>query len=353
MVSQQTPGQDKMTEENSQGSQEAPCYAAATDPGCERENNEDRFLALATPAGFGYFVFDGMGGEPGGEAAAQISADVIREYLQGAQPSDVEKLLCAAIDRAQQVLIAQRQAPHMRGMGTTVVGVFMRGSQLAIAAVGDSRAYCISDSGVTQITCDHTLVQELVDSGQIAPQDALVHPQSHVLTRCLGSDINSRVDSKKLWLWPPHRQQRCDSLLLCSDGLYSLVNEDEIIAIVHSSSPVEAARSLIKLARERGGFDNITVVIIPLLGTLKAEAFPIENEQMLMNRDDAARADTEHIPNGVTAHPSTPQGVMSEDLEQASMPSTVTRLACNVFFLSFIAMVVAVLSFAFLTMFKG
>lgn len=333
--------------------QDRASHAAATDPGCERENNEDRFLVVSAPAGTGYLVFDGMGGEPGGEAAAQISADAIQGYMLQAQPTDVEALLCAAIDCAQETLVAYRKEPQMQGMGTTVVGAFFRGEEVAIAAVGDSRAYCVNKSGVTQITCDHTLVQELVDSGQIAPQDALVHPQSHVLTRCLGSDTNSRVDSKKFWVWPARLGQGRDTLVLCSDGLYSLVSEDELQDIVSGASPEEAVRSLIRLARERGGFDNITVVIVPLPGILKAEAQRVRIEEPNGADSLAASSSTQRIVSQGATHSARTKLSARDTLSRISVPPNLVRHACNVFLLSFFAACAAVVTFAVLTMFKG
>jgi serine/threonine protein phosphatase PrpC len=353
MVSQFTPDQDiAVSDESISTAQGRASHAAATDPGCEREKNEDRFLVVSAPAGNGYLVFDGMGGEPGGEAAAQISADAIERYMRNAQPTDVEALLCAAIDCAQETLIDHRKQPQMQGMGTTVVGAFCRGAEIAIAAVGDSRAYCVNKGGVTQITCDHTLVQELVDSGQIAPQDALVHPQSHVLTRCLGSETNSRVDSKKFWVWPTKLGQGCDTLVLCSDGLYSLVSDDELHDIVGGTSPTEAARSLVTLARERGGFDNITVVIVPLPGVLKAEAPRAHAEEVQASNSRTTVGVVQRSASWGDEDSTRAKVSKQDSLSRLSIPSRLVEHACNVFALSFFAACAAVLTFAVLTMFK-
>jgi serine/threonine protein phosphatase PrpC len=153
-------------------------------------------------------------------------------------------------------------------MGTTVVGAYVNGSRIGIASVGDSRAYKISSGVIEQLTSDHTIVQQLVDAGHLDPQDALLHPQSHVLTRCLGSEISFAIDLKMMWLWPNKLGQPGDVMVLCSDGLYSMVSDQEICEIIGQMSPHAAVPRLIALARERGGFDNITVIIVALNGKL-------------------------------------------------------------------------------------
>lgn len=240
-----------------------------SDPGCERESNEDRFLVVTRGDVAGYFVFDGMGGQPAGEAAAQISADAIQQALNEFSGGDLRLFMAYAIEFAQTELLSRRGDPETEGMGTTVVGVVTRGDEVVIGAVGDSRAYHIGRGSVTQVTCDHTLVQQLVDAGQISPHDALLHPQSHILTRCLGSTLDFAVDSTRYELKGIGRKNSPDEwLLLCSDGLYSLVSDEEMGAIVLNFNSEEATEKLIALARSRGGFDNITALVIPLRGHL-------------------------------------------------------------------------------------
>jgi serine/threonine protein phosphatase PrpC len=255
--------------------------AGLTDAGCERSSNEDRFLIFVRDDMAGYFVFDGMGGQPAGEAAAQISADVITRALHEFREGDLRLFMSYAIELAQEELLSRRGDPSTEGMGTTVVGVVTRGSELVIGAVGDSRAYHIRRGAVTQVTSDHTLVQQLVDAGQISPHDALVHPQSHILTRCLGSTFDFAVDSSRYQLSPLSQKGTPDEwLLLCSDGLYSLVSDEEMAAIVFNFPPEEATQKLIAFARSRGGFDNITAVVIPLDGRveeLSEDAFPSDS----------------------------------------------------------------------------
>ena len=236
-----------------------------SDPGCERESNEDRFLLVSRDDMGGYFVFDGMGGQPAGEAAAEISAEVVQRALRDEQGGDLRLLMSHVICLAQEEILSRRGDPATEGMGTTVVGVLMGRNEVVIGAVGDSRAYHIKRGSVTQLTCDHTLVQQLVDAGQLSPHDALVHPQSHILTRCLGSTLDFAVDLKSYRLAAAESKRAPEEwLLLCSDGLYSLVSDEEMAAIVLNFSPEEATLKLIAVARSRGGFDNITALVIPL-----------------------------------------------------------------------------------------
>ena len=188
--------------------------AALSDRGCERERNEDRCVIVDSPAGIGCFVFDGMGGEPGGDAAAQISVEAVRGFLQDSDALDVEQVIKEAIEKAHSVISLRRQDPAFASMGTTVVGVLCHGPDIVIAAVGDSRAYHVHAGGTEQLTSDHTFVQQLVDEGHIVAQDALLHPQAHILTRCLGSNIGFGIDIKRYWLSPQESGQQTEYLVL-------------------------------------------------------------------------------------------------------------------------------------------
>lgn len=243
--------------------------AALSDPGCERESNEDRFLIFQRDNLSGYFVFDGMGGQPAGEAAAEISTDVVNEALQNFEGGDLQLLVTRAIESAQEEILARSSNSDSAGMGTTVAGVVTRGNEVIVASVGDSRVYHIQRGAISQITCDHTLVQKLVEAGQISPQEALTHPQSHILTRCLGSILEFEVDWKRYRIRPKTESYSPEeSLLLCSDGLYSVVSDEEMGAIVFNFDPKDACAKLIELALSRGGPDNITAMVIPLRGCL-------------------------------------------------------------------------------------
>lgn len=245
--------------------------AAITDTGCERELNEDRYAVIESQSGLAWIVCDGMGGAMGGELAAQLAIDAIRRDLESAAPRGVDAALKGAILEANRVIVLRRQNPAFANMGTTVVGIIFNGPEVAIAHAGDSRAYLIRDSAIQQLTTDHTYVQDLVDKGKISAEDALSHPQAHVLTRCIGSEPGLEVDVDKLWVWDVQPTEPIDYILLCSDGLYSLVSDGEIANTVATNSPQRACVHLVELARSRGGYDNITVAIIPLAGQLKNE----------------------------------------------------------------------------------
>lgn len=269
--------------------------AGCTDPGCERESNEDRLLMMCRGDVSGFFVFDGMGGMPAGEAAAQISSDVVKGALGAFAGGDLGVLMCCAIEMAQDAILSRRDDPATEGMGTTVVGAVIGHNEVVIGAVGDSRAYHIRPGSVAQLTCDHTLVQQLVDAGQISHYDALVHPQSHILTRCLGSTLDFAIDCKRYQLVCDQEQNGPNEwLLLCSDGLYSMVSEEEMVALVTNHTAEEASTKLIEVARSRGGFDNISAIVIPLHGRLieQKEVDSNECEESTVNyMDEVSKTD--------------------------------------------------------------
>ena len=244
--------------------------AAITDTGCERELNEDRYAVIESSSGIAWVVADGMGGASGGELAAQLAIDAMRRHLESQSYRDVESALRASILEANRVIVLRRQNPMFAGMGTTVVAAMFRGSEVALAHAGDSRAYLVRDGSVFHLTQDHTLVQEMVSRGELSAEDSLKHPRAHVLTRCLGSEPGLRIDMGKFWIAPRDEQNHSggDKVALISDGLYSLVSDAELGAIVSDLEPQRACVHLVELAKSRGGFDNITIAIIPLQGNL-------------------------------------------------------------------------------------
>lgn len=263
--------------------------AAISDTGCERELNEDRYAVIECPSGLAWLVCDGMGGATGGELAAQLALDAMRRDLENLPPRTSEAALKSAILEANRVIVLRRQNQAFSGMGTTLVAALFVGKEISIGHVGDSRAYLIRDGAIQQLTVDHTYVQELVDRGQIKPEEALSHPQAHILTRCIGSEPGLEVSFKKFWIWPHRENDPQDFMMLCTDGLYSLVTEGEIANIISQNSPQRACVQLVELAKARGGYDNITLSIIPIGGQLKNE--PPEGYQppRLGTADVAAR----------------------------------------------------------------
>lgn len=245
-------------------------YAVRSDIGCEREVNEDRCLTFQSVSGQGFFVFDGMGGELGGAAAAEISLEAIQAFFAHTREACDCALMEQAITLAHTNVKNLRKTSKMTTMGTTVVGAIVTDDHICIGSVGDSRAYRISADGIEQVTHDHTVVQTMVDQGELSSEDALVHPYSHILTSCLGSQEGFGIDSMSFFIDRAEAATK-ERLLLCTDGLYSLVSEPELQQIVSTMKPEQAGDHLIALARERGGFDNISAIVIELGGVLCTE----------------------------------------------------------------------------------
>lgn len=245
--------------------------AAITDTGCERELNEDRYAVIESVSGVTWIVCDGMGGVTGGELAAQLAIDAMRRDLINLPRRPTEEALLSAFIEANRVIVLRRQNPSFTGMGTTAVAAMFNGPEVVIGNIGDSRAYLVRDYAIQQLTTDHTLVQEMVERGQIQPDEALSHPQAHILTRCIGSEPGLEAQIRKFWIWDLGAGEPRDSLLICSDGLYSHVSDSEVARLVSERTPQQACVELVELAKNRGGYDNITIAIIPIDGQLKRE----------------------------------------------------------------------------------
>jgi protein phosphatase len=269
--------------------------AAITDTGCERELNEDRYAVIESSSGVAWLVCDGMGGATGGELAAQLAIDAIRRDLEKYHGRAADVALKSAIIEANRVIVLRRQNQAFSSMGTTIVGVMFDGPEVAIASIGDSRAYLIRDGAIQQLTVDHTYVQQLVDRGEIKPEEALAHPQAHILTRCVGAEPGIDVDVSRYWIWPNEASDPNDSIMLCSDGLYSLVSEGEIATTVTRLSPQASCVKLVELAKARGGFDNITVAIVPLAGQVRQSPPPNYRQQV---KSEVSETETEKSPKG-------------------------------------------------------
>ena len=254
--------------------------AAISDIGCEREINEDRYAVLETAGGRVWAVCDGMGGTVGGELAAQLAIDSMQRKLETSDSGAPSNLLKAAIEEANRIIVLRRSNPAFREMGTTVTAVFIaqNGDDVVISSIGDTRAYLLSEDSITQLTRDDTYVQDLVDRGAISEDEADIHPQAHVLTNCLGNDIRLNVENKRYYVSATDKKQSGDSLLLCSDGLYSLVSDEDILGVARANAPQEACIKLVEMAKAKGGYDNITVMILPLNGVLKDEPSPQHKE---------------------------------------------------------------------------
>lgn len=227
--------------------------------------NEDRAWAVSGgPAHALAIVADGMGGHQAGDVASELAVEAFREATQASVAStlsgaEAELLIRQAILQANEVVYGiASQNEQYHNMGTTVVAALIQGEQGVIGHIGDSRAYQIRDDAMHQITEDHTLVNELLRSGQITAEEAANHPRRNVLTRALGTEANVEVDLLKID-WRPG-----DVLLLCSDGLSNMVDDAGILETIRMPDldlDAKAAR-LVELALQAGGDDNITVVLL-------------------------------------------------------------------------------------------
>lgn len=234
----------------------------ASDPGLIRFSNQDAYYT--DPEGRFFIVADGMGGHAGGEEASRIATHEIQDYLNSNwNNSSVssEKLLEAALFQANEAIICDQQNhPERSDMGTTAVVVIFREQNSPLCAhVGDSRLYRWRNSQLEQITEDHTWVARALKVGDITPDEARIHPFRHVLSRCLGREDLQNIDIQPLDV------QQGDCLLLCSDGLTEELVDEKIATYLQESSMLDkAAFALIEGAKEQGGHDNITVVLVAL-----------------------------------------------------------------------------------------
>ena len=226
--------------------------AAFTDPGRKRRRNEDAFV-VEPPL---FAVADGMGGAQAGEVASRLAAAAFREFHE-ADELGAEQRLEAIIQEANRRIFERSQEDTgLTGMGTTVTAALLGEEAIAIGHVGDSRAYRVREDALEQLTQDHSLVADLIRSGRLTPEEAEAHPQRSVITRALGTDPDVDVDTFLVEV------EAGDLLLICSDGLTSMVPEEEILKRLRECDSLEkAAKALIKAANKRGGEDNITVIL--------------------------------------------------------------------------------------------
>lgn len=234
-----------------------------SDVGKKRRNNEDSFR-------FGKFddevvwavVCDGMGGASGGQIASSVAADIISRNIEKCYnklmgEKSLENLLLSAVTAANVIVYDKSvEDLSLSGMGTTVVACIVKGDYVCIAHVGDSRAYCLSESGIRQITKDHSLVQQMLDNGQITEEQFKNHPNKNIITRALGVGEKVEIDFNNLTLEPE------DTILICSDGLSGCVSDERLFELYKQTEFKKLASAYIEEANENGGPDNITVVAL-------------------------------------------------------------------------------------------
>ncbi len=217
--------------------------------------NEEEFLKK----GRLFIVADGLGGHKGGRVASSLAVKIVGEEYYKSEHEDIYAALVSAIEKANREIFEKGKSDEaLERMGTTCTTVVIRQPYLYLAHVGDSRAYIIRNDIIKQISTDHTLVEEMVNSGIISKKEAKTHPDSHILTRSLGIHEDIEVDI----LDPPIKLEEGDMVLLCSDGLTVYLSDEEIKKILKKEEINKACEKLIDIANSRGGRDNITVEII-------------------------------------------------------------------------------------------
>jgi serine/threonine protein phosphatase PrpC len=241
-----------------------------TDIGRQRRDNEDGAFARAPV----FVVADGMGGAQAGEVAARIAIEAFERGLPGGG-SPEERLANLVREANHQIYERSRADPGRAGMGTTLTAAYVDDAHVAIAHVGDSRAYLFRDGTLQRLTQDHSLVGELVRRGKLSEEQAAEHPRRSIITRALGLEPDVEVDT---WTYPARAG---DVILLCSDGLTSMISEERVRDILESNPNLDAvADTLINEANEAGGRDNITVVLLRL-EELDADDPAVDGETMV------------------------------------------------------------------------
>ncbi len=235
---------------------------AKTDIGKNRSINQDAYYAKILSNGTAFVVVcDGMGGASAGDIASKTATEIISQYFLNAyspkmSSEDIIKLLNNAIASANiEVYSLSQKDENLKGMGTTVVAAVVNETSAIICNIGDSRAYCINDD-VIQITRDHSMVQSLVESGKISPEQAKTHPEKNIITRALGVEETVLCDSYCVEI------NENDNILLCTDGLTNMVDSNNILRIFKDNALDKMTDLLVNEANINGGRDNITAAVI-------------------------------------------------------------------------------------------
>ncbi|MGH2785287.1 MAG: Stp1/IreP family PP2C-type Ser/Thr phosphatase [Actinomycetota bacterium] len=266
---------------------------ALTDVGRARERNEDSYYA-------GEYVFavaDGLGGHNAGDVASRLAVEPIAAFdrtVEGTPDDRLAEALERAVDAANRAVYQRAQSDaKVRGMGTTLTAVAIANGSAHLAHVGDSRCYLMRGGEISQLSSDHTLVARMVAEGKLTPEQAETHPQRSILTRALGAEPDVDVDTLEIQLLTG------DRLLLCSDGLSSVIGDEQILATLADSKGLkEACKRLIDAANDRGGPDNITVVVVEVTGeaAVRSAGSVVAPPRREISPAPAARRDRRRIP---------------------------------------------------------
>lgn len=232
-----------------------PTFGSRTDIGCVRDHNEDS-LIVAPPL---FAVADGMGGHAAGEVASEIAVNTLAEYAP--DHADSEALGFAVAEANRAVIRGVKEGAGREGMGCTMTAAVLEGERLVLAQVGDSRAYLLHKGKLQQLTRDHSLMADMIEAGQLTPEEARYHPNRSVITRALGSDPHMAADLYEL------NVESGDRLLICSDGLTTMLLDETIETILgRIDDPQRCASTLVSEANGAGGYDNTTTIVVDVTG---------------------------------------------------------------------------------------
>ena len=237
-----------------------------TDPGMVRSQNQDHYAIVKLGRDqLLAIICDGMGGARSGNIASQMAVEVFVEEVKrttraNMKPDRIDNMLEQALEMANEAVYEQSQlSEEYRGMGTTLVAAFFQKDQLTVANVGDSRAYLFNKDGVKSITTDHSLVELMVQRGEITREAAKIHPGKNLITRAVGTEAKVSCDLYHLKL------NKGDSVLLCSDGLSNVMSDQEILfEVIHGVNKNDCCQRLMNIANYRGSPDNVTVALIAI-----------------------------------------------------------------------------------------
>lgn len=241
-------------------------YYGITDKGLVRETNQDNYVTASNSVGDVFAVVcDGIGGGQGGDIASKLAIDFFSEAFSEndgfSDAEDLKRWVRQKIGQVNDLIFSKSTESHnLKGMGTTLVGLLITKVGRFVVNMGDSRVYCVlKDGQFVQVTQDHTLVQELLRTGEISEEEALFHPKKNVLTNALGVWDQSRVDIEQY-------DQPAEAFLICSDGLYGYTDHERIqeVMLDKGLTTGRKVQKLLKLALDAGGYDNITMILIEL-----------------------------------------------------------------------------------------
>jgi protein phosphatase len=241
-------------------------YWAITDAGCVRTQNQDTYqIEKLDKNSLLCLVCDGMGGAKSGNVASALAAEVFvddirRTWKEGMEQAQIDQMLQAAVKLANFTVYDQgQQFEEFSGMGTTLVAMLITEQEVTVVNVGDSRAYRINEGGISRITMDHSVVEMMVQRGELTREEARTYPGKNYITRAIGTEAIAESDLFHLDL------ERGDFLLLCSDGLTNIMDEQEILfEVVHGEGKDKCCQQLLDIAKSRGAPDNVTCVLVQL-----------------------------------------------------------------------------------------